>query len=484
MEKLRRLPAVHRVLAHPDLQAYARERELPRELVLSAAQETIAAARAAIEAEASGTEGDNDGGDGGGGAADDERLSVDAIAFDTIETLAAWFRPRLRRVVNGTGVVLHTNLGRALLDDDAVQRIAEAARYYSNVEYDVASGERGSRHSHVESLICRLTGAEAAMVVNNNAAAVYLVLRALSAGREVVVSRGQLVEIGGSFRVSETMRESGATLVEVGTTNKTHLRDYEEAIGERTAMLMKVHTSNFRVVGFTSAVSLRELAALGRSRDVLVYEDLGSGVLFDLRPYGIGDEPTVRDAIEAGADVVTFSGDKLLGGPQAGIVAGRKACIDRLKKHQAARMLRVDKLTLAALESTLRLYLTPERAKRAIPTLRQLLAPLDEIRARAESIVGRIDVGRGAACRLVDDESEPGGGTMPGVVLPTVAVELSLEGEPIHRLERLLRAGDPPIIVRVTKERIRIDCRTVSDDETELIANAVNAALRALNRID
>jgi L-seryl-tRNA(Ser) seleniumtransferase len=462
--RLRAIPAVHKVTAHPTITQYASKHDVPRELVVAAVQQVIAKLREQRAAEKE--------------SAAQEPL-LDKVAAQTVDTLQRWLSPRLRRVINGTGVVLHTNLGRALLSEEAVAQVKEAAAHYSNLEYDIDAGERGSRHSHIEELICRLTGAEAAMVVNNNAAAVYLVLRALAANREVVVSRGHLVEIGGSFRVSEIMKESGAKLVEVGTTNKTHRYDYEDAIHEQTVMLMKVHTSNFRTVGFTSSVSLQELADLGKQHGVIVYEDLGSGVLYDLRAHGIGDEPTVGEALRSGADLVSFSGDKLLGGPQAGIIAGKKQWISQLKRHQAARMLRVDKMTLAALDATLRQYLQPEKAKQAIPVLRDLVVSADDIRVKARHFTEEMKDCTGVACRIVEDESEVGGGTMPGVTLPTAAVDIEISGMPAHRLEQRLRAGSIPVVVRLVKDRVRIDFRTVAADEVRMVAEAVKRAAQA-----
>ncbi|GAB7386911.1 L-seryl-tRNA(Sec) selenium transferase [Bacillaceae bacterium] len=455
----RSLPSVDRLVRQEKVQLFAKEREIPHDLLVSEAQRMLQAWRARIRS----------------GAADvrSGEEFLPRLAEELIRRVQTRLSPTLRRVINGTGVVLHTNLGRALLGESVVQRVVEAAAYYSNLEYDIASGERGSRHSHVEELICRLTGAEAAMVVNNNAAAVYLILREMAQNKEVIVSRGQLVEIGGSFRVSEIMAESGARLVEVGTTNKTHLYDYERAIGEDTALLMKVHTSNFRTIGFTASVGVEELVRLGAKYRIPVYEDLGSGVLFDLRPYGIGDEPTVKEVIAAGVDLVSFSGDKLLGGPQAGIIAGKKKWISRLKKNQLARVLRVDKMTLAGLEATLRLYLLPEKAVREIPTLRDILVPLEEIEEKAKTFLARLGVDVPVHGVLVDDESAVGGGTLPGVTLPTKAVALHFHGLPAHRVEEQLRAQTPPVIVRVVKEHVRIDFRTVLWEEIDLLAAAV-----------
>src|SRR5690606_26084967 len=297
--------------------------------------------------------------------------------FKSVETrVSMWQADRLSRVINGTGTVLHTNLGRSRLSDAAIAHVAKTAANYSNLEYRLIEGSRGSRHDIIEDLLVEATGAEAAMVVNNNAAAVFLVLSALAKEQEVIVSRGQLVEIGGSFRVSSIMEESGARLVEVGTTNKTHLFDYEQAMNEETAMIMKVHTSNFKMIGFTETVETAELAALAKKHhDVIFYEDLGSGALYDFKKHGIGDEPVVREVIESGADLVSFSGDKLLGGPQAGLIAGKKELIARLKKHQLARVLRVDKMTLAALEETLKQYLGDPEKINELPTVRDIIRP-------------------------------------------------------------------------------------------------------------
>ena len=293
------------------------------------------------------------------------------------------FRYTLKNVINATGTILHTNLGRARLSEQAVEHVAKIASQYSNLEYKLEEGERGSRHSHVEDLIKRITGAEAAMVVNNNAAAVYFILRAFTSNKEVIVSRGQLVEIGGSFRISSIMEESGAKLIEVGTTNKTHLYDYESAINEETRMILKVHTSNFKIHGFTESVETKELVDLAnRHEQVIFYEDLGSGVLYDFRQHGIGDEPVVGEVLKMGADLVSFSGDKLLGGPQAGIIAGNKDLIDKLKKHQLARVLRVDKMTLAALEGTLMDYLKGKDELNKVPVIRDLLQSKDELKLR------------------------------------------------------------------------------------------------------
>ncbi|PZE22844.1 L-seryl-tRNA(Sec) selenium transferase [Paenibacillus xerothermodurans] len=456
---LRAIPAIHRLIEQPLVQQLRMDTNVPHEFIVYAAKqltdewrEQILTASIQIM---------------------NEQQVLEHMERDLYKKMTEWLSPRLRRVINGTGVVLHTNLGRALLSETAVKQVIEAAAYYSNLEYDIQGGERGSRHSHVEDLICRLTGAEAAMVVNNNAAAVYLILREMAKNKEVIVSRGQLVEIGGSFRVSEIMAESGAKLVEVGTSNKTHLYDYERAVHEETSLLMKVHTSNFRSIGFTSSVSTEELAALGRKYAIPVYEDLGSGVLYDLRQHGIGDEPLVQEVIKAGADLVSFSGDKLLGGPQAGIIAGNKRWIDKLKKNQLARVLRVDKMTLGGLEATLRMYLIPEQARKEIPTLRDILSSVQEIEEKAQHFMTLVGTDQNITMSLIDDESAVGGGTLPGITLRTKAVALQFPEWPAHHAEEKLRMGTPSVIVRVVKEQVRIDFRTIMKEDIELLAEAV-----------
>lgn len=459
-EALRRLPAVHVILEQPALKPWLTR--LPRERITQAAAGVVSRHRRRILADA--------------GSPVPEAAD---LAIQAAEELDALLRPALRRVINATGVVLHTNLGRALLSRAATAAMQEAALYPSNLEYRLESGSRGSRHEHVEALLRRLTGAEAALVVNNNAAAVFLVLRTLAREKEVIVSRGQLVEIGGSFRVSEIMQESGARLVEVGTTNKTHPRDVEQAITPETALLMKVHTSNFRIIGFTREVSREELTELGERHQLPTYEDLGSGVLYDLAARGIGDEPTVQDCIKAGIDVVSFSGDKLLGGPQAGIILGKKQWIDRMKKNQLLRSLRVDKCTLAGLEATLHHYLQPEEAAREIPTLRQLLATAGEIRERAERLHRRLQeaVGDRLQSEVVPSLSQVGGGSLPGWELDTWCVALTSPRHSAAALEAGLRRGETPVIARIVKEQLLLDLRTVTDEELGDISEAVMQVL-------
>jgi L-seryl-tRNA(Ser) seleniumtransferase len=385
----------------------------------------------------------------------------------------------LRPVINATGVVLHTNLGRALLSDLARERVAAVAAAYSNLEMDLASKERGSRYSHVEALLRRLTGAEDALVVNNNAAAVLLALETLAHGKEVVVSRGELIEIGGEFRIPDIMLRSGAVLREVGATNRTHLRDYAEAIGPNTALLLKVHTSNYRVIGFTAEVSSRELTELGRERGIPVMEDLGSGSLLDLRPWGFPYEPTVPEVVASGVDLVSFSGDKLLGGPQAGIVVGKRAIVSRLKKNPWNRALRIDKFTIAALEATLNAY-DAGTARDTVPTLRLLTEPLAAVQARARRVLRGLgaDTATRLAARVTQGTSQVGGGALPTVELPTAALALGATDAAARALDAALRVGDPPVLGRLVDDRLFLDCRTVLPAQVPALVKAVVAAAR------
>ncbi len=388
-------------------------------------------------------------------------------------------QPRLRRVINATGIVIHTNLGRAPLHPLAINHMVEVAKAYSNLEYDLALGERGDRYSHVEEILCRLSGAESALVVNNNAGAVLLCLNTLSEGREVVISRGELVEIGGAFRIPDVMKRSGAFLREVGTTNRTHLNDYQRAIGPQTALLLKVHTSNFRVMGFTSEVSLAELVQMGREHHLPVMEDLGSGCFVDLSQYGMEKEPTVQDAIRTGVDVVTFSGDKLLGGPQAGIILGKKDILESIKVNPLMRALRIDKLTLAALESTLLLYLDEKRAMEEIPTLRMLGLDIRKLKRRGNRLLKRLQekVKKGVQFTLREDVSQVGGGALPLQELPTIILSVKSPDRSVNSLEDSLRKGDPPIISRISKDELVFDMRTVFDEEIPILAQGIEKAL-------
>ena len=383
----------------------------------------------------------------------------------------------LRPVINATGVVLHTNLGRALLSPQALERMTAVAAAYSNLELDLASKERGSRYSHVEGLLRRLTGAEDALVVNNNAAAVLLALETLAHGKEVIVSRGELIEIGGEFRIPDIMLRSGAVLREVGATNRTHLRDYAEAIGPETALLLKVHTSNYRVIGFTAAVSSRELTALGRERGIPVMEDLGSGSLVDLRPWGFPHEPTVPEVVASGVDLVSFSGDKLLGGPQAGIVVGKRAIVGRLKKNPWNRALRIDKFTIAALEATLTAY-EAGTARETIPTLRLLTEPLAGVLIRARRVQRGLGpaVAERLAARVVEDRAQVGGGALPTVELPTAGVAVGSTDAAARALDAALRVGDPAVIGRLVDDRLFLDCRTVLPGQVTGLVKALVAA--------
>ena len=419
-----------------------------------------------------------------GDVPDMSAMSFEAVRQRIQEELERALKPSLKPLINATGVVVHTNLGRSLLPEELFDSMFKIAVNYSNLEYDLEKGRRGSRYSHVEEILCELTGAEAALVVNNNAAAVLITLETLAKGREVIVSRGELVEIGGSFRIPDVMARSGAILREVGATNRTHLADYERAIGENTALLMKVHQSNFAIVGFTLSVSMRELKDLGEKHGIPVIEDLGSGNFIDLRPYGFIHEPTVQESLEAGADLVSFSGDKMLGGPQAGIIVGKKRFVDKIKKNPINRAVRIDKLTLAALEGTLRLYREPGKAIASIPTLRMLTMSREETRKRAEALRQAIDslgIER-VKTDLVDTVSRVGGGALPLQNLKSTAVTVECAGNTgkdtsrTAALERRLRLGEPPVIVRIEDDRILLDVRTIKDDQYQVIARCIERA--------
>jgi L-seryl-tRNA(Ser) seleniumtransferase len=385
----------------------------------------------------------------------------------------------LRRVVNATGVVLHTNLGRARLAQAAIEHVAAVAARYSNLELDLDTGERGHRYDHVRELVCALTGAEDAIAVNNNAAAVLLCLSSLASGKQVVVSRGELVEIGGSFRVPEIMAQSGCRLVEVGTTNRTHLVDYERAITPETALLLKVHTSNFRVIGFTKSVDVADLVPLAARHGLGIMNDLGSGCLVQLRDLGLPHEPTVQEAVKEGADVVTFSGDKLLGGPQIGVIAGKRDIIKRLEKHQLLRALRVDKLTLAAFEATLRIYRDAKDPIGQLPSLRMLRIGAAEIRPRADAFAARLAprLPEGTGVQVIAGSSQVGAGSAPGVDLPTFLVAVRPRDLEVAAIDARLRARSPAVMVRVYGGELLVDLRTVEADEEELLLEALAAAL-------
>ncbi|HKD34768.1 MAG TPA: L-seryl-tRNA(Sec) selenium transferase [Gaiellaceae bacterium] len=424
----------------PSVDELARDERLagePQTLAVEAARAALARAREAIGA-------GHDPGDLG------ERA---------VQELASARAPSLRRTLNATGVIVHTNLGRAPLPEAALARALEVGRSYSNLEYDLAAGARGSRQDHVAAILRRLTGAEGALVVNNNAAAVMLALAALAEGREVLVSRGELIEIGDGFRIPDVLVRSGARLREVGTTNRTRVADYERAAGPETALLLRVHQSNFRVVGFTEQPTLEELAGVARRNELPLVDDLGSGVLVRLE-----DEPSAKESLSSGADLVCFSGDKLLGGPQAGIVVGRVDLVERLRRHPLQRALRADKLTIAALEGTLGLYLDPERAAREVPVLRMLHEPAESVRARAERLA------KASGGEVEETVARVGGGALPLAELPSFACAVE-EG-----LAQPLRAGEPPVVGVIRDGRLLLDCRTLTDAEAEEAVAAVRAA--------
>jgi L-seryl-tRNA(Ser) seleniumtransferase len=419
-------------------------------------------------------------------------LSQLGDAFFSFESLYPLFRkeidlqiqPRFRRVINATGVVIHTNLGRAPLHSSAIKHLVEVSKTYSNLEYDLDRGERGDRYTLVEEILCRLSGAESALVVNNNAGAVLLVLNTLAEDKEVIVSRGELVEIGGAFRIPDVMKRSGALLREVGTTNRTHFEDYQGAIGPHTALLLKVHTSNFRVMGFTSEVSLQDLVQLGREHQLPVVDDLGSGCLIDLAQYGLEKEPTVQETIKTGVDAVTISGDKLLGGPQSGIILGKKKILDLFKINPLTRALRIDKLTLAALESTLLLYFDEKRAVEEIPTLRMLSLDTKRLKRRGKRLLKRLSgmTDERLTFSLKEDVSQVGGGALPLQELPTIVVAVKPLDLSVNRLEEILRKGDPPIISRISKEELILDMRTIFDEEIPLLAAGIEKAVKQITQ--
>ena len=454
----RQLPSVAKVLDHPGL-AESRRRH-PHTAVAEAARAELDTLRAALAS---------------GGIAPD----LDALAARVAARLDAAAAPALRVVINATGVVLHTNLGRSPLHEEAARAAYEAARGYLNLELDLATGKRSSRQDAVREGIQAITGAEAATVVNNCAAATVIVLRAVAAGKEVVVSRGQLIEIGGSFRIPDIMAVSGATLREVGTTNITRLADYEKAIGPNTAALMRVHTSNYRVRGFTQSVDLPELVALGKKHNLAVIDDAGSGQAVDLAPFGLPGEPLVSAGIAVGADLVLFSGDKLLGGPQAGIIAGKAALIQKVEKDPLMRAFRLDKMTLAALEATLRFYRDPATALREIPAPRMLTLPLAELRRRTEAFATRLRAVPGVTVEVRDGTAYVGGGSLPDVAVPTVVLAVSAAGPSEGELAARLRTGSPAVMGRVQDGKLLLDLRAVFErQEDELLAAIASAAQR------
>jgi L-seryl-tRNA(Ser) seleniumtransferase len=448
----RRLPSVDKVLADQRLQRAIAE--LGAETTTEAVREELDARRARIQ------QGDGD-------------FTVDAVIEGAVARAYASVAPSLRPVINATGVIIHTNLGRAPLSDATLAAMEAAGRGYSNLEYDLERGERGSRYAHLESLLRRVTGAEAAIAVNNNAAALLLTLSALAHDREVVISRGQLVEIGGGFRIPDVMAQSGARLVEVGTTNRTYLRDYEAAVGDETIALMRVHASNFRIIGFVESASMSEMTLLAHDRGLLLMDDLGSGCLLDTRAYGLGAEPTPQESIQAGADLVLFSGDKLLGGPQAGIVAGRADLIASLRRHPLARALRMDKASIAGLNATLLHYVKSE-AEREVPVWRMISTPLTAIERRARTWAAAI----GERASVIDGRSMVGGGSLPEASLRTKLLAITGgSGGELEDLARRLRLGEKPVVGRIEHDRLLLDPLTVDPREDEELLRQLKAAL-------
>lgn len=462
-ELLRSLPAVDRVLRERTLQNL--EGRLPQEVLTVAAQQAVADLRRQILA---------------GGIVDaEDKLQPAQVAVVAAKFCQPYLQPSLRKVINATGTLLHTNLGRAPLAPEALRAIQSVAEGYSTLEMDMETGQRGERYSHVERLLVQLTGAEAALVVNNNAGAVLLALTALGKGSEAIVSRGELVEIGGAFRIPEVMEAGGLKLREVGASNRTHLRDYQQAISTETRILLKVHTSNYRIVGFTSEVSAGELALLAREHDLIMMEDLGSGMLCDLTRYGLPYEPTVAETVKAGVDVVTFSGDKLLGGPQAGIIVGRKELIKKIGRHPLARALRIDKLTLAALETTLRLYLQPDQAVEQLPLLQMFNTGPEQQQQRCQRLLERLQAEKlPVSLTLVEDFSQVGGGSMPLAELPDWGVTISLSRGSVDSLARRLRSFVPAVVPRVQNDSLLINLRAVAEAEEALLAQLLIAAIR------
>lgn len=408
--------------------------------------------------------------------------NIDILVIDRAEKKV---ESKLINVINGTGTVIHTNLGRSLISKEIMNKVTMIASRYSNLEYNLEEGKRGSRYSHIEDIICRITGAESAMVVNNNASAVMLILSTIARNKEVIVSRGELVEIGGSFRVPDVMEQSGAKLVDIGTTNKTHLWDYSKAIGEETAALLKVHTSNYKIVGFTDSVDINEIVQLGKENKVPVIEDIGSGVLIDLSKYGLSYEPTVQASINAGVDIVSFSGDKLLGGPQAGIIVGRKKLMDKMKRNPLTRAIRVDKMTLAALELTLREYIDEERAIKNIPTLKMITMGEKEIEYKAKKLyndIKELDYDE-LKVNIIDEYSQVGGGSLPLEKLPTKAISIKFNNISTNKLEEELRNYKVPIITRVKDDKVIIDVRTLHEDDFGIIIKGLNWVITKLRSV-
>ena len=462
-ELFKMLPSVDEVLSQKEIEELIEK--YPRSIVLESIREVIDINRKTIVAIKTEEE------------AEKFSLTMEKVIEETEKKARDNYALSLKKVINGTGTVLHTNLGRSLISEKIKDEIWTAASRYSNLEYDLEKGERGSRYVHLTDMIKRLTGAEDVLVVNNNAAAVMLVLSTMAKGGEAIVSRGELVEVGGSFRIPSVMALSGAELVEIGATNKTHLKDYEEAITENTRALMKVHTSNYRIMGFTESISVAELVDLGKKYDLPVIEDLGSGVFIDLSKYGLEYEPTVLDSIHRGADIVTFSGDKMLGGAQAGIIVGKKKYISAMKKNQLTRALRVDKLTICALEATLRMYLDEEEAVKNIPTLNMITMPMEELERKANLLYAEIEkLNLDADVHIEECLSQVGGGSMPLETMKSRGIAITPNNMNVSTLERKLRLSDSHIIARVYDNKYVLDVRTIFEDEFVDVANELKLA--------
>jgi L-seryl-tRNA(Ser) seleniumtransferase len=457
--RYRHLPSVNQVLESPAVQSLLAVHA--HDVVVDSIRDELLLLREQI-----GTGNDLDG-----------QASLESVASRVAERVAKEQRPNLRPVINATGIVLHTNLGRAPIAEEAAHAAYDAARGYLNLELDLGTGQRSSRQIAIRNWLCRLTGAESATAVNNCAAATVITLRTLAAGREAIVSRGQLIEIGGSFRIPEIMGVSGARLREIGTTNITRIGDYEKAINPNTALLMRVHHSNYRVIGFTESASLEELVGLGRKHNLPVIDDVGSGQLADLGGLGFTDEPLIRTSVAAGADLVLFSGDKLLGGPQAGIIVGRKDLVQRIERDPLMRAFRLDKMTLAALEATLRLYLDEQRAWRDVPVLRMLAAPLDELRSRATALAKQLSSIAGVQAKVQETQTFVGGGSLPAQAMPSVAVAISVKGRSDDDLAERLRTGTPAVLGRIQDGRLLIDLRTVFPQQEAELVGAVKTAV-------
>lgn len=452
------LPSVDELLKSPSGDRWISQ--FKRKIVLQAIRQVIASRRAKI---LEGLEVD---------------VSPESLELDILEHIRELSSYSLVPVINATGIVIHTNLGRSILSKRVLDNVLEAGRSYTNLEYDLETGKRGKRHSHTKRLLREITGAEDAFIVNNNAAAVLLCLNTLAKGREVIVSRGELVEIGGSFRVPDVMAASGAVLKEVGTTNKTHLHDYIQAISENTSLILKVHQSNYKIVGFTDDVPIEELVALGKKHQLPVMYDLGSGCLIELKPYGIHNEPSAQEVVKAGVDIVTFSGDKLLGGPQGGVIAGRTKYLEKIQKNPLARAVRIDKLTIAAFEATLMEYLAMDNAGKSVPVLAMLLQSPEEIRSRANKIASRLRKSLGdEKIDVVRDSSKAGGGSLPEIQFPTFAVSIRSDRITVNELESRLRHSSPPVIARIKDQALLLDARTIRKQEIDTVVRLVVSSL-------